>query len=56
VLVKRLVEVSAEKTKYMFMPSYQTAGQNKNRNIAKKSFKIWQSSNISCCGNKSELH
>jgi len=33
------LEVNTEKMKYMFMPCHQTAGQNHDSLIAKKSFK-----------------
>jgi hypothetical protein len=40
------LEVNSEKTKYMFMPRHQTAGQSNYMSVANKSFEKWQSSSI----------
>jgi hypothetical protein len=37
-LVRKLVEVNAEKTKYMFMFYHQSAGQNRHLKADSKSF------------------
>jgi hypothetical protein len=41
------LEINIEKTKYMLLSRHQNAGQNCDVKIAKRSFKMCQSSNIS---------
>jgi hypothetical protein len=40
------LEVNAEKSTYMLLSHHQNAGQNHDTEIANRSFKMWQSSNI----------
>jgi hypothetical protein len=40
------IEVNVQNTKYMLLSRRQNAGQNHDKNIANRSFKMWQCSNI----------